>query len=99
MTLAEKEHTKLCEFMLKNAVKFPKKHGNWLRFYLGSRTFLSMDSWNSAIHVIEGSCVYSYWAGFRECKTLYLGGNFGGFNKGAGFLTLREWLKRAINTI
>jgi len=50
--LAEKEHKKLTEFMFNQAIKFPKKHGSWMRFYLGDRTFLIMDSWNKKISVV-----------------------------------------------
>lgn len=97
---AEKEHEKLVSFMLKHATRFPKKHGNWLKFSLGARFFIVMDSWNKNIKIVEGDCVYNYWVGFEGCKLIeYIGGNFGGFNKGADDAAIKEWHRKALAKI
>lgn len=97
--MAEREYKKLSSIMRKHAVRFPKKHGNWLRLYLGGRDVLFMDTWNGAITAATGDCEYCYWTGFVRCTKRFLAGDFGGFINDAGFLEIREYIERANKAI
>lgn len=60
---------------------FQKKHGSWMRLKLYGNLWLTLDTWNKSIKVVEGQCDYdNMYTGFKNYeKKYYLGIDFGGF--------------------
>lgn len=77
--MKEKLHNDLVAALLNKGECFPKKHGQWVRYWISKTQFLMMDSWNKAIYLREGTGEYEYWCGFSGKQKLYFGNCWGGF--------------------
>ena len=83
-------HDKIVDLIFKYGIKYPKKHGNYIKLPFYKDSFFEMDSWNKSIHLKVGSGeqersegLYDWY--YHELKgedLFWLGSNWGRFEKG-----------------
>ena len=94
----ELAHKELSGILFERGEKFPKKHGNWIRFSFDGNSHFIMDSWNKKVTVVYGDCNYdNQFTGFTDYKVVAnLGGNFGRFHREASEQIINAWIEKLI---
>lgn len=98
MSTSEKQllFNEIISLVLIKGERFQKKHGNWIRLAIHELpdTWLVMDSWNSNVRVVAGSCTYdNMYTGFTYYVMLErLGMYFGGFECDVDIEVLKKYL-------
>jgi hypothetical protein len=75
----QNKHRDIASFIINQGEKYPKKHGEWIKYKLVGNIYLTIDSWNESIWIIRNAKYDNYWTGFSGEKIKYLGMDFGGY--------------------
>jgi len=75
------------------AMRYNKKHGEWMRLDIGDNLSICMDSWSRRIWVYKNAKFKNGVAGFSGDEGEYIGIDFGGIEIHATEYRLRELIK------